>query len=234
MSIVKLEYIEATGSQYIDTGFVPDGNTEVEVDWEPSSSGKINILFGVRNNRAANDPNSYIVFINASGSYVAEYFGVRQIKSVSPTYARTLVKFGVNTSIGSTNFTFSKSSNSATGNLFICELHNVADVSKIEESYCYGKIYSFKIWDNGTLVRDFIPCTQDGIAGLYDNINNVFYRSATSTALVAGPILNNVNGSIKVNGQWHYIDMIYIKANGQWKEADAVYAKENGQWKQST
>lgn len=233
MSITKLEYIEATGKQYIDTGFIPDGNTEVEVEWEPKQTGANNFLFGVRNKRLANDPNSYTVFINASGSYIAEYFGVRQTKSVSPTYARTLVKFGVNTSIGSTNFTFSKSSNSATGNLFIGELHNVADVSTIEGNYFTGKIYSFKIWDDGILVRDFIPCTQNDITGLYDKLNSVFYSSATSSDFLAGPKLNNVNGNVKINNNWHSIDMIYINVNGQWKEADGVYVKQNGQWKQS-
>lgn len=188
MSIVKLEYIEATGSQYIDTGFVPDGNTEVEAEWEPKQTGANNFLFGVRNNRSANDPNSYTVFINTSGSYIAEYFGVRQTKTLSYPYTRIFVKFGINSSIGSIDFSFSKSSSSSTGNLFIGELHNVVGDSKIEGTYCTGKIYSFKIWDNGVLVRDFIPCTQDGIAGLYDNTNQVFYHSATSTAFVAGPV----------------------------------------------
>lgn len=40
----------------------------------------------------------------------------------------------------------------------------------------YIKIYSCKIYDNGTIVRDMIPCyNPDDEAGMYDRVNNVFY-----------------------------------------------------------
>jgi hypothetical protein len=45
----------------------------------------------------------------------------------------------------------------------------------------YVKIYSCKIYDNGTLVRDFIPCLNpDGEAGMYDFVNETF-RGASGT-----------------------------------------------------
>lgn len=233
MSLIKLEYIEATGAQYIDTGFIPTGKTEVEVDWEPKSTGNNNFLFGVRYIRQPRDPNSYTIFLNSAGGYVTEYFGTRQVKTISSVYSRTFIKFGVNSSIGSINFSFSESSNKCNGTLYICEVHNV-EASGIEGTYCTGKIYSFKIWDDGVLVRDFIPCAQDNVPGLYDNVNKVFYPSVTENDFLAGPKLNNINGNVKVGNEWRSIDMIYIKANGQWKEADGVYVNNNGQWKQSS
>lgn len=232
MARKKLEYIEGTGSQYIDIGFIPNGNTKVEVDWEPSFTGKNNFLFGVRQRRSANDSNSYTVFINASGNYIAEYFGTRQTKTVPSVYSRTFVKFGVESSIGSVEFTYTKSSNSSTGNLYIGELHNVSE-GGLEGTYITGKIYSFKIWDNATLVRDLQPCSQDGVPGLYDNVNKVFYASVTSTPFVAGPELPSVNGQVNVNGQWRDISAAYVNVNGTWKEATAMYVNVNGTWKES-
>lgn len=51
------------------------------------------------------------------------------------------------------------------------------------------KLYYCKIWDNGSLVRNFVPCKNtSGILGLYDIVNNVFYTNAGTGTFTAGPI----------------------------------------------
>lgn len=60
--------------------------------------------------------------------------------------------------------------------------------------YLIGRMYSFKIYDDGTLVRDFVPCKRDSdnTVGAYDIVNNVFYGSAKSGyAFTAGPAVSN-------------------------------------------
>lgn len=41
------------------------------------------------------------------------------------------------------------------------------------------RIYYAKIWDNRTLIRDFIPAVRndDGVIGMYDQVNDVFYTN---------------------------------------------------------
>ena len=39
-------------------------------------------------------------------------------------------------------------------------------------------IYSIKCWNNGILERDFVPAKENGIYGLYDKVNNKFWRSS--------------------------------------------------------
>ena len=43
-------------------------------------------------------------------------------------------------------------------------------------------MYSAKIWENNELVRDYVPVKRDydGVYGMLDNVNNIFYRSMTS------------------------------------------------------
>lgn len=50
------------------------------------------------------------------------------------------------------------------------------------------KLYSAKIYDNGVLVRDYIPCYRksDMEPGLYDTVNNKFYYSGASS-FISGP-----------------------------------------------
>lgn len=41
------------------------------------------------------------------------------------------------------------------------------------------RVYWFKIYDNGTLARDFVPCIKDdGEVGLYDLVRKQFYGNA--------------------------------------------------------
>jgi hypothetical protein len=54
-----------------------------------------------------------------------------------------------------------------------------------------GKMYSFQIYDNGTLVRDLVPCIRDNdnTVGAYDIVNDVFYTvptGYTTDKLIAG------------------------------------------------
>ena len=52
----------------------------------------------------------------------------------------------------------------------------------------YGRLYSCQIYDNGTLIRDFVPCINpNNVVGVYDIVNNVFYQSGNGNSFVAGP-----------------------------------------------
>ena len=51
-----------------------------------------------------------------------------------------------------------------------------------------ARFYLLKIYDNDTLVRDFIPCqTTAGEIGLWDDVNSVFYGNAGTGTFTAGP-----------------------------------------------
>ena len=44
------------------------------------------------------------------------------------------------------------------------------------------RLYSCQIYDNDTLIRDYVPCMDNnGVYGLYDKVNGVFYTSATDS-----------------------------------------------------
>lgn len=43
-----------------------------------------------------------------------------------------------------------------------------------------NSLYSFKIYENDVLVRDFKPCTYNGVAGLWDMVESKFYGNSNS------------------------------------------------------
>lgn len=60
------------------------------------------------------------------------------------------------------------------------------------QRYAYGTIYYFKLWQNGSLARNMVPCINpSNVVGMYDTVNNVFYTTPNSTAFVAGPSIKN-------------------------------------------
>lgn len=54
--------------------------------------------------------------------------------------------------------------------------------------FAEADLYYFKLWLNGTLIRDMVPCKDSNdVVGLYDLVNDVFYTSPNGAAFVAGP-----------------------------------------------
>ena len=56
------------------------------------------------------------------------------------------------------------------------------------------KLYSFLLYDNEKLIREFIPCYRksDSVIGLYDIVNDVFYTNSGTGTFSKGA---NVVGS---------------------------------------
>ena len=82
----------------------------------------------------------------------------------------------------------------ATDNIETIPLYFFARYDFYKNGLEYGscKFKSFYLKNNGTLVRDMIPCyrNNDNMVGMYDLVNDVFYYppNYTSYQLVAGPI----------------------------------------------
>ena len=63
-----------------------------------------------------------------------------------------------------------------------------SDTNNSPQRYCNAQLYYFKLFVEGTLVRDLIPCKDsNNVVGMYDVVNNTFYTSPNGAAFVAGP-----------------------------------------------
>lgn len=68
--------------------------------------------------------------------------------------------------------------------LTICKSNVVSEPNEFSSA----KIYSCQIYDNDSLVRDYVPCiNNDGTIGLWDDANSVFYGNAGNGTFTAGP-----------------------------------------------
>ena len=175
----EVEYIQSSGTQYINAGFKPNQNTKVVADAEWLDSANYPMLFGVYESTTT----QFAVYYQANwhawvgGKELTITGGYQGRKSVSLDNALFVVS-GTSTTTGGGSF-------SATAPMYIFALNHAAAGSALYHSSI--RLYSLQVYDNGTLVRYFVPCKNaSGAAGLYDIVNDVFYGNAGSGTFAVG------------------------------------------------
>ena len=162
----ELEYIQSSGTQYLDTGLVcsQSDNYKIELDCDLTSS-------------------AYYAGANGYLQYQASIAGGAR-SNLTITYANKVETITVNGTVKRTgDWADFNDTNVKIGILRLGAANNEWYSSNIQS----GKIYSCKIYKKSVLVRDFIPCKNpDSTIGLYDLVNSVFYTNAGTGAFIGG------------------------------------------------
>ena len=183
----KVEYIEGNGNQYIDTGVLSHDKINTEMKYAlsviPSSSERF-ALFGTW----VNNPyvvrvqlgNQIVFFKQVDGTYAA-------LTTTLDTNIHTVKTVNDNLYYDNQIIPINKTVSSFTGQTTITVLAQhqsikYAHVGKV-------KVYSFKIYNEEELIRDYIPCYRriDGEAGLYDMVEEKFYSNIGKGTFTIGP-----------------------------------------------
>ena len=186
----RLEYIQSSGTQYIDTGFKPNQNTSIIVDATvravgSAQNGGAGILFGSANPVLENgyeayvyDKTFYAIYNNTFQTATTSFSGGERLKVEFRKNVCTVAMNGAQIFTA----TFEQTTFSSTVNLTLLKLPRTSSF--------YGScaLYSAQIYDGTMLIRDFIPCKNASeTVGLWDDVNGVFYGSAGTGAFIAGP-----------------------------------------------
>ena len=184
----QLEYIESTGTQYIDTGFVPNQDSRVYLKAMPMSaaetgdgSGFIPYGAGISMQSQAFECYSSLgqYEFNYDGQY--SFAGSASVGSVLEIdHNKNIVSLCSNGDKQNINFTYATFSCPYTLTLFA--LHRASILRGLL------RLYSCQIYDNGTITRDFFPCkNSSGEVGLFDISQGIFYGNDGTGSFVAGP-----------------------------------------------
>lgn len=187
----QVEYIESSGTQYIDTGFMPNNNTRVICDTVFGVQAS-KWLFGARNGNLDRTFN----FIAISSGYRSD-FNTRASGEEITTIPSG--RFIVDKNSNVTSFdgvvvrTATAGTFQCTHNLFLFANNNNGTVA----GHGIAKLYSCQIYDNGTLVRDYIPCaTSAGVAGLYDLVTQSFHGNAGTGTFAHGAVIEPIEAPV--------------------------------------
>ena len=178
----QLEYLESSGTQRIDSGVrVPKGaNMKIVMDAQfPSQTG----VYGGSDwyFQWAPGPDYAIMKASTTGFPI----GNRDIVTIE--YKNDIETLYVNgQQAAQQDWSAQNYPNYKIGLFCMFTAKDVWFTSNTQ----IGKKYSYKIYDNDTLVRDYIPCqTASGEIGMWDDVNSVFYGNDGTGTFIAGPVV---------------------------------------------
>lgn len=206
-NMVEVDYLQSSGSQYIDTGIVPGGKKiGAIVDFKfntVSSNG------GVTGSNKA-DGSDNIQFSVYSGKWRIKISNYATYGNNVDTDRHTVrLNMSDGTSLDDTVFTSTQYTipNNNTNMIYLFRVNY--DSASSDMYILNGKVYSAKYYDDTELVRDYIPCVINGTGYMYDRVENKLYANAGTGSFSAGIVIDGVDykigSSIQSSGS-QYID----------------------------
>lgn len=180
------EYLESTGTQYIDTGIIPNQDTSIEMAMSFNSLSATECLWCARNDYAVNTFSSY----REDGVWRTDYNNTSNpFKNLTlTTNKKYIFKQDKNSTYadGELLKTVAKSEFTCPDalTLFVSWKNNqssqVAYFGKFKMYYC-------KIWQNDEIVRDFVPAIDsNGTPCLYDKVTKQYFYNKGSGEFIYG------------------------------------------------
>ena len=170
-----LPYIETTGGQYIDTLYHTNINTAIEVSFQTKATGQW--LFGTRISYGTNDTfAAYIVGTTMIWCQLANASSSTQFSTPNFSDKQSVLVMNKDNAklngqqIGTFNITAMQESK------YPAYIGTINDGGAGEYRYFVGKIFGARIWDNGELVRFFVPARdKNGNVGFYDLVTHQMF-----------------------------------------------------------
>ena len=184
---IELEYIESTGTQYINTLQKPTSNCTFELKtYYTSDEGaqQNGLNFGT----ISDDDNCIIMSLQGGTFGVYCGYNPYQIFLVSGQKLKN-VDFSVSFKNGNATATI----NGQTGSVGVCTSSNnfyifARNENGIPALHCKERIYEFKFIDNDVLTCHLIPVKdKNNVVCMYDKVSRTFFYNQGSGEFVAGP-----------------------------------------------
>lgn len=175
----KIEYLQSSGTQYIDTEIIPDANTCFRVDTTITNNGDIQMgayynmnyrfhmgkysnafSFGIGNKQITpvnHDNNRHTFEINSGGTAKLDDTSY----DVGAAYAGTGINHPICLCARNTNGTVD---------------HNIQ-----------GNLYSAQIYQGGVLVRDMYPVRVGQVGYMYDRVSKRLFGNSGTGTFTLGP-----------------------------------------------
>lgn len=170
-----IDYLYFPGNVYINTGVYPNNNMRVQtrINLYSSQPSATVAVFGGRNDLTV----ATFTLWRMNASSFRYDFGNRQTSISMSTVGDFVIDANKNQIvINSKTVQVANSTFNTSTPLYIGSTHN-ASSNTPDTRHFRGDLYYFKVYDNGALVRDFIPVKRlsDNKEGLFDTVNKRFY-----------------------------------------------------------
>lgn len=208
----EVEYIESSGTQYIDTWYIITPNTEVSADFQFTSTSSQAMVFWIwqdSNTSSWINFNVYIAGASVWSAWLSDWTTSSSWNNTSVSANTNRNKFVLNnwtfkiydsgwTLINTTN-TNTTISRNATHSFWIFARRET--YYSAFRNFSSWKLYWLQIKENWTLTKDLVPCYRksDDVIWLYDLVNDTFYTNSWTWIFTKWP---------DVIAEWYVISRI--------------------------
>ena len=186
-TITPVEYLESTGTQYIDTGIKFDGaNTKIELKTYEDSLTRRHSICG--------DDGNFFYYFRGTGNWAVGYNGTASNIDLYMSVGDNVFVIDKNNVYvnGVLAKTYTASSSvSAYNALLFNRKTSLVDNGAVTMYYC-------KIWNNNVLVRDFIPVKDENNVGyMLDKVSHTLYNNKGTGNFSVGDELKDLTRFLK-------------------------------------
>lgn len=188
----RVEYIESSGTQYIDTGVEASSEARIVVDidvLESNTNLDSVYIFGVRGSA------SFACKMSGSKQCAVFFYNAENFVNVdigTPTYGRHVIDLdkGSASVDGEGQHTVSSGTFSTGESIYVSAQNN----GSAAVSFMNLKIYSIELYESDQKVRSMVPCVRssDGAAGMYDTVGGSFYGNSGTGSFSHGQYIECV------------------------------------------
>ena len=184
----------ASGTQYIDTGLYPSSALRVEETLSTTDTGTDKMTFGVREAGY-----SFLCwFAKKAGTVINPSIGSCGTKNLGEKSTgktsgqKWKLTFSINGAYADDTTVYSASSFSSYNTTAVSSksllLFALSKNGTVDNRKYVGNCYDFRAFQNDVLVRDLVPASRDsdGVTGMYDLVNDVFYSNKGTGSFTMG------------------------------------------------
>ena len=187
----EVEYLESTGTQYIDTGFIPNQDSRLVMDVLIPSLSTGACTFGGSVNGAWRP--GFSVYGGNTSYYMSSIYNQSDVASGTYKFNannRHIVDLNKNIYTVSRNGSHIYSYSHPTGDFTLVKSIDLFRLNIATPRYGKFRLYSSEIYDNGTLVRDLIPVRVGQVGYMYDRVSGQLFGNDGTGDFIVGPDKN--------------------------------------------
>ena len=182
----RVEYLQSSGTQYIDTGYTPTADTNVVISFSATSVQATQGIFGQRTAAL----NNSLLLLQYKWSNAADGWQLRwdrgagSLNVLSPVAGQryTGTSKGSQFTLDGTTVDVNKT-NSGGYSLYLFAVNQSGSPILLAPSL---RVYSFAIFSRGILVHDYVPVRKGDAGYLYDRITGQLLGNAGTGSFVLG------------------------------------------------
>ena len=180
----EIEYLESTGTQYINTGFVPNDSSGLYVRAYCKTSGGNHIVVGAR--QSSGDTRWQINF--SSGLEISWNTWIGYSMSYTNVWVEVENNF-LNSRLGKIDGVTKRTSYPTLASITYPAYIFTANLYGNTSNYYIGRISNVKISQGDKIVMDLIPVRKDEVGYMYDKISGeLFGNSGTGNFILGNDI----------------------------------------------